>query len=403
MLFNQLKTELEKEYFNYLTAADFAIFIVYALLFYVLLGILMRYWSIKSKQAYFLVSLFFIAYHGMVLLDFKLDFLPYLPDSSLYYFIFDKGIKPESMPPSLNGLFAIIPLLRIFLFKNILAYISLQITLYFISVFIIIKSWELIYTTKQRNSFLQFCLIFCLILPASVLFSVVPLREAFSTFAFASALYFLTLLFQKARSINLGFLMSLILIFYTRMQVVFYFILSLVGVKTALDKNVSRKVVVGIIGLILFLALIFTSNYQISPEKLEYARNYRVATYNSTYGEVQWSSYTDIVMSAPQLMLQFLLAPIPILHSYNPLDMRLALIDACIVLCFMLALIFNLPRLIKEQTYWLILIGIYLFLFGIYEFSLGGAVRHRLPLILMIAMVAAESMARLYSKKAAQA
>ena len=260
------------------------------------------------------------------------------------------------------------------------------------------KSWEILYEAPLKNTFRQFTLFFCFALPTSIFFVVAPLREAFTTFAFALSLYFLCRIFKKAQSLNFGFPISLFLVFFTRMQVILYFVMSLVGVKVTLDKNIARKILVSIVGVIMLGTFIFASNYKLSPDKLEYARNYRVENYTSTYGMVKWDSYLDILASAPKLMGQFLLAPFPILHKYNPMNMKLALIDACIVFFFLLVIILNLPSLIRQHPSWMLLILIYLFLFGIYEFSLGGAIRHRVPMVLMIAVSVADRLSLFYDK-----
>lgn len=354
--------------------------------------------KLGSKQNHFIVGSIFAIYHVLVPLDFIFNFVPFLPDSILYNFMFETGLPPVNYSKSLVGFFTIISFLRVLLMHNILAYISFQIFLYFVSVFIILKSWDLLYKHQFSNTFNQFFLIIALLLPSSLLYNIVPLRECFSTFAFAVTLYYLTLLFKKSSVINTGFLSGLFMVIFTRMQVAIYFLLSFLGLKVAIDKNIGRKFLVTIVGLILFAGFIAYSNYQLSPEKLQWARNYRVNNYTPSYGNVSWKSYGDILKSTPTLGAQFLLSPLPIMHNLNPGDFKLALLDAMLVLIILAVVFLNIKNIVKNHLYWFLLILFYLILFGIYEFGIIGAVRHRLPLTILLIALAANQLTTLFTK-----
>lgn len=359
----------------------------------------MRLFNIKGKQSTFIVGFFYLCYHFLIPLDFIFNFIPYLPDSDIYSYIFKNDFKPSSMPTSLTGFYYFITIFKIFLGKNILAYLSFQIFVYFTSILIFLKAWELLYQQAFKETFRQFFLTLSLLLPTSLLYALVALREAFALFAFAVTIYFLILLYKKAKVINTGFLSGIVLVFFTRMQIVFYFILTFLGLKVALDKNLARKILVLFVGVALFIGLILVTNYQISPQKLEYARNYRVDYYANTYGKVNWKSYKDILVDAPILTSQFLLAPLPIMHTKQFTQYKLATLDVLILMFILIVVILNLPSLVKHHKFWLGLVFIYLLLFGIYEFNILGAVRHRLPLTILLIALSTSKLATLFTKR----
>ena len=176
----------------------------------------------------------------------------------------------------------------------------------------------------------------------------------------------------------------------TRIQMAFYFIVGLMGLKFSLDKSVLRKVSGLLFGLFLFVGVLSLTSYKISPEQLSSVRNYRVAKYSGSYGMVEWSSYADIVKSSPRLIGQFLFSPLPILHDKNALDMKLIFLDALFMLVIWFLILINAKKWVFNYRVWFLLMLIYLVLFGIYEFNIGGAVRHRLPLSLMAILMASQ-------------
>ena len=114
-----------------------------------------------------------------------------------------------------------------------------------------------------------------------------------------------------------------------------------------------------------------------------------------TYGTVNWTTYFDIVKDLPLLVLQFILSPLPILHNQNPLALKLLLIDVI----FVALVLFSASRvkLRFSNIYWA---NIYSSCrdFSIWEFYIGGAVRHRLPLIIMMLPVATLYLSTVLSK-----
>lgn len=372
--------------------------IAYLPLFFGLLYLFIKYFKLFNKKDAIIIMCFFLFYNVVLLIDYKINFLPNLPDTSQYLKLFEEGEAFEDMSSSLNGYLFVIKYLRIIFLKNMLIYISFQVLLYFFSSFIILKSFLLVYPKVYRKSLKQIYLILSLALPSAFLYHLVPLREGFSNLGFAISLYFLLLLIKKSQLINLGFISGLFFIIFTRLQVAFYFIIGLISLKFSFDKHIIRKIVVILIGASLFIVVLGLTNYQLSPVKLAAVRNFRVLKYAGSYGIVEWNSILDILLSSPILILQFLFSPIPFLHNSNPFDMQLIFVDALFMFFMWLVVSLNIVKIIKEYKVWFILMALYLFLFGIYEFNIGGAVRHRLPLSLMTIALASNFIAYFFVK-----
>ena len=382
---------MKKLYYSDLFTSDFLILGFYVVIFaFVLLGALQAF-NIKATKSKLIILFFFFFYNALIYLDYRFNFIPFLPDSGQYDVLFKTGRVFPDMSKSLFGFFYVIKVLRVLFLKNILVYISFQVLLYFVSVLIFYRSWFVLYEAKRPKGFEQLFLILALAVPSAFLYHLVPLRECFTTLGFSIALYFLLVVFKNRATLNFGFLGGLFIVIMTRVQVAFYFILSLMGVKFSLDRNVFRKLLGLSLGVILFLGvLIGLTNYNISPKSLASVRNYRVEKYSGSYGNVKWTSYKDVVISSPLLISQFLLSPLPILHDKNPLEMRLIFLDAMFMLCIWIIVLLNFRKWITRYRIWFLLMIIYIFLFGIYEFNIGGAVRHRLPLSLMAILLASQ-------------
>jgi hypothetical protein len=123
----------------------------------------------------------------------------------------------------------------------------------------------------------------------------------------------------------------------------------------------------------------------VTPEFLEYLRKYFAKKYyysSLVYGSnLQWNSYLDIIKNEIRLILQFILSPLPILHNSNPLRFLSAFIDSLYCLHILLFSLLVNKRIL--QTY-LISFTIGTLFFSIWEFHIGGAVRHRMPLISLL-------------------
>lgn len=381
---------VKKMYYEHIMTSDFLVLLFYASLFAFVLLFTSRFFQLKDKRTERIILAFFFIYNCLICFDYKFNFIPFLPDSSQYDILFKTGRTFEGMSRTLYGFLYAAKILRLLFLKNILVYISFQVMLYFMAIGIFYRAWQVLYAASRPKGFEQIYFVLALSLPSAFLYHLVPLRECFTTFGFSVSLYFLLRLFKMRKSINLGFFGGLFVIVMTRMQVAFYFIVGLVGVKFGLDRNLIRKFAAVLLGAAMFLGVLSLTSYKLSPSQLAAARNYRVEKYAGSYGRVEWNSYVDLIQSSPKLLAQFLVSPIPILHDKNAWDMQLILLDAFFMLFVWAILLFNIRAWFNDYRVWFLLMFVYIGLFGIYEFNIGGAVRHRLPLSIMAILVASQ-------------
>lgn len=383
-------------YYEHIMTSDFLVLLFYATMFAFVLLFASRLFQLKDKRTPWIMLAFFFLYNSLIYLDYKFNFIPFLPDSNQYDTLFKTGRPFDGMSRTLNGFLYAIKVLRILFMKNILVYISFQVMLFFMAVGIFYRAWQVLYQASRPKGFEQIYFLLALSLPSAFLYHLVPLRECFTTLGFSVSLYFLLLLFKRGQNINLGFLSGLFVIVMTRMQVAFYFIVGMMGVKFSLDRNLVRKIVAVVLGVVLFIGVLSLTSYKLSPSQLATARNFRVEKYSGSYGKVEWRNYMDMVQSSPQLVGQFLLSPLPILHNKSALDMKLILLDALFMLFVWAILLINFRSWFKDYRVWFLLMIIYIGLFGIYEFNIGGAVRHRLPLSIMAILTASQFLSVTY-------
>jgi len=386
---------LNKIYFENINLIDWLVLLPYFVVFVIVLLFSLKAFKIENNKNVIIITAVYLLYNLIFFLDWKFDFVPFLPDARHYYDLFVQGFQAQGS--SLVGFYYISSWLSVLFFKNILVYVSFQILIHFLSVIIILKAWELIYnsSTYFRNIFLTLSLMS----PAGLLFNLVPLRESFSLFAFAVTLYGLIKLMKFLKNVNWQFLTGLFLVFFTRAQVIVYFVFSLVGLKWLKGKKIANKIIVVFLGVLMLGLFVRFTHHKLSVKHLAIARNIRVDTYTNTYGNVKWQSWPDVFMDAPLLVTQFLLSPMPIMHNKNPLSMTIMLLDAIFVMFLLLIVVFNCRIIFKQYTIWLILIAIYLFLFGLYEFNIGGAVRHRLPMIFLVIGLVASILSNVKDEK----
>jgi hypothetical protein len=137
-----------------------------------------------------------------------------------------------------------------------------------------------------------------------------------------------------------------------------------------------------------FLTIIGYVNF-LTPDGFSYLRAYRITQFsesNEIYGNIDFSSYLDILAYMPLYILQFIFSPMPILSSINPLSYILGSLDAFYIMFIFLLLFISRKKLKGNKV---ILIFLILFIFTIipsalFEFHISGAIRHRIPYVLLL-------------------
>ncbi|EKP94110.1 hypothetical protein [Thermaerobacter subterraneus] len=126
-------------------------------------------------------------------------------------------------------------------------------------------------------------------------------------------------------------------------------------------------------------------DHLLSPERIAWERNYAVIRYgeDKVYGQVQWTSWVDVVKDAPKLLLWFLLSPFG--TSDRPFQMVVAALDAVFSSLVILAgLCSFVTQKQRRETVWMACVAMVAISMAIVEYHVVGAVRHRMPVILML-------------------
>ncbi|MDC1255995.1 hypothetical protein N8Z89_00345, partial [bacterium] len=152
----------------------------------------------------------------------------------------------------------------------------------------------------------------------------------------------------------------------------------------AKQKSIFKLLTYGALVFPLTILLFTLVGFKFRVSWFAYLRNAGVKNYGGsgmTYGGVEWNSYLDIFLDLPLLAMQFLLSPLPILHTLNPLNFLTLFID----LIFILFILFGVASIKLRVSITHIKMFVFsIVLFSLWEFFIGGAVRHRFPLVLML-------------------
>jgi hypothetical protein len=254
------------------------------------------------------------------------------------------------------------------------------------------KSWQIILenNNKDKNIGVDIFLFLSAIYPSFLLYIPIPLREFFVLFGFSIMIYGLIDRYYNNSGLIAIIIGSIFLIFGRPQLIVIVIIFFAIFQK---NRWIKYSLIGG--GLI-FMPLIFTklTSYTFTPEFFAYIRNSSNERYGDlTYGVVEWFRYRDIIVDIPSLFFQFILSPFPIMHDRNPLSFLAIFVDAIYSILIYLFVIYAGIKVSKIYLFIFISSAI---LFSIWEFHIGGAVRHRMPLVAILLPVASYGILKLY-------
>lgn len=309
---------------------------------------------------------------------------PYFPDTQGFAMLIEDS-EHSSQSLGVKLYYVVSTPLRLLALNQIELYLVVQQFLFMISIILVWKSWTIHANASDYNPGRYGVFVLMMVLyPSIMMFVAVPLREFLMVFGFSLFLYGLTqyLHFQKMTWLLLG---SVLTIFIRPQLVVLYPLLVVV----AKQKNYFKLVALGFVLLILVVPLFEAiTGYRFTPEFFAFLRE-RGTTYYAesgmTYGAVEWNSYFDMMLDLPSLFLQFVLSPLPILHNLNPLNLRMMFIDLIFVLFVFWGVLWCKLSVTSPYLKMFLLASL---IFSVWEFYIGGAVRHRMPLIIMIMPIA---------------
>jgi len=381
---------MDKSYFPMLDSLGFILSPLYIFFFITILIYISK--SIRVGFSSKSITILFIYYYLFFIFGSFSSLVPNLPDTSLFADIISNNYFPPSQSLGVKLFYyATYPIRILSLFKVEL-FIIFQIFIFILSLMFIWKSWQIVLDKNgyERDMGLEIFLILTAIYPSFLLYIPTPLREFFVLFGFSIMIYGLIDRYYNNRGLIAISIGSIFLIFGRPQLIVIVIIFF------ALFQQ-NRWIKYTLIGAgVLFMPLIFTklTSYTFTPEFFQYVRNVSNDRYGAlTYGVVEWRTYFDIVKDIPALVFQFILSPIPIMHNINPLTLLAIFIDAIYSIFIYLAVVY---AGIKVSKIYLFIFTSSAILFSIWEFHIGGAVRHRMPLVAIILPVASYGFLKLY-------
>jgi hypothetical protein len=319
--------------------------------------------------------------------------LPYYPDTELFSKIISENHFPDYQSRGVIAYWSLSYPLRLLAGFRVVPYLLLQILLYMCALLLIWRAWlvwrEARAATPPLPSAFALFLLMGTFYPAALLFIPIPLREYLFVFGFAVLVYGFAL--RSAGRPHLAVLAAAALVLIAvRPQMLLAFPVAYFVQGRLRPGKVMMVAVLGAAVWFLFPMLV---GFELRAENIGAIRNALVMQFTYTgavYGPVQWQSFTDILIDLPLLLAQFILAPLPIMHTNSPFSMLAALID-CLFVIVVCALAVPRP---SKAGFFVAFFAALATLFAIWEFFIGDAVRHRIPLILLLLPIAATRLAQ---------
>jgi len=325
--------------------------------------------------------------------------VPDFPDTWLFADIITENYFPDEQALGVKLFYFGTYPLRVLSFFKLEPFILLQIFLFIFSLMILWKSWEIVMQENrlEDHGISTIFLVLSLLYPSFLLFIPVPLREFWIIFGFSIMVYGIVRKYYRDTALfDIGLVYMIIgslILLTARPQLIVIVIIFL----ALFQKNrwVRYSFILASFFLIPYLFTTLTS-FEFTPEFFRNLRNDLYLHFGDnqmTYGYVEWNSYFDILKDLPMLFLQFIFSPLPILHHSNPLRMLAAFIDMLYIggIYF-----FALYAGLKVSKIYLFIFFVSAILFSIWEFHLGGAIRHRMPLVMILLPAASYGIVRFY-------
>ena len=339
------------------------------------------------------ITIFFLYYYLFFILTTWITYVPDLSDTELFAKIITENYYPPNQSLGVRLFyFATFPLRILSLFK-VEIFILFQIFIFELSLMILWKSWQIVLVKNGHDKHLgmNLYLLLAATYPAFLIYIPIPLREFFIFLGFTVMVYGLVDKYYNGNGL-FQILLGSTLLLIGRPQLIVIVIIFL----AFFQKNKVLKYSF-IVASIFLIPLLYTSltSFRFSPDFFEYMRNHSFSKYGDfAYGRVDWDSYTDIIFDLPTLTLQFVLSPLPILHERSPIDFLAIFIDVLFSIFIYMSTLYAGFRMSKIYLFIFIVSAT---LFGIWEFHIVGAARHRMPLIAILLPAASYGMIKFYT------
>lgn len=380
-------------YIHSLTIGNVIGLIGYLIVVYFILYFVSKKLLLKDRfNKWFILAL--IIFDFIVLLaSVYIKLIPGLPDANLYSSIIETGIIPIGKPQEISIGFNYCSIIfRTLAFHNILWYIAFNFMVNEIGIYIVWKSWCLYKRNKGEEVMRlqqRIFLILTACYPMALLAGIVPLRSAYFLFFFSVLLYGLV----DKRLINIYWIIGTIGVYYLRKQylIVLVVVLMLKLYNKIKFKSKKKKVVISIIGVIILCGIGYylvehLYHISITPWGIANFRNSQTEVYSGSrfeYPTLHWTTWWDVISYSPLLLLQFLIAPLPVV-KYISLTKSLAYTcDGLFVVMMVGIFLLGIKKNYKNY-FWIFIFCLLWFCNGMFEYYITAAVRHRYEIILMI-------------------
>lgn len=379
-----------KPYFEDLAWYDYLLCFVYNGIFsYVLYKIGEVFLQLNHRSLLLLVAAFQV-YFFVTMADSFFHFLPLQPESSWYAFMVSSGQYPEDAKVNLLVLYYLSLFFSIVCLNTPIIYIYLCVMLYLIGVMLVMRAWKRYdagFDARQERIASWLVLFW----PAPLLFMTAPLQVAFVILGFGIFFsgWVQYLQHKKLSSLLIGSAVMVALQF----ESIYWVIPVALGTllyKQAFALWIKLAATAVIVIAMVFLWGEFLLDSPLTPTAFADMRNTSIAEADVYgYGNVYWQSYGEMARDYPFIILQFLLAPLPIFMQFDLGSSPIATLDGIFMILLLMA---SILAIVKNWSGYKAVVMLLLF----FIFFLGGAadhwmhaIRDRMPLVLLMIMCAA--------------
>jgi hypothetical protein len=353
-----------------------------------------------SKSARVVFMLVPLIYVGLFLADSQIGFLPFFPDSAEFRLALETPpSKLEEEFGSVHRSFSWLNAPIRFFGGTAISFVVLSSVMFALGAALVWRAWVQFSNYKFDETHHIVFMIVVVFWPSSLIYIPAILREGQVLFFWGLFMYSAVLLTNSIQWIGGWTCVSIaiggtLLMREELIPVMLIFIGVLIGIDRINENGLIYTLSIGVATISsLFLVMsTFSLQYLISPDQLADVRNARVNNYSSssTYmGDVQWQSWLDVITDSIPLTIKFLLSPLSINHS---LKWFVPTLDAMFVLFVIVLVGFWTTKSAlqdrHESVIWVFATVIIAFGFGLVEFHATGAVRHRMPVILLLIPIA---------------
>ncbi|MFH6896547.1 hypothetical protein ACHCAL_21160 [Providencia huaxiensis] len=285
--------------------------------------------------------------------------------------------------------------LRIISGFNLISFLIIQTLIYYVAMLIIWRSYidSSSYELNNSKSFIYYFILIT-IYPASLMYISVPLREYFLVFSLSVFMLGLTRFITGGK---LVLLLVAILLFVAIRPHIIPALLAIIYFSKNYNKFSSYLIAIFIPSFLLYIFSILI--YPITPEKLSEIRlNWSEVHPEDVYGIFSWSTWVDVILSVPTLVLQYITSPLPILHDRSPFTMLAGFFDFIFIISLTTIIslsLFNKQMRLAIPIHFVILIFIITILSATWEAYIGGAIRHRMTSIIPLIPISAYFLSKL--------